>query len=251
MVGTCQHGMERSMLTWPSRIVSGLLAHPTPSWIGSERKEPSLKRLGLIRGTESAILNRESGDAESCDSNRARDSKVPLSIVRMRFGWRFWIDFLRFYCDSTFDSFFSLIIPELLAISDPRFQGSCGSRFCAARDLALSGARMQVQCEQLWVIPSFLDAHIASDFRIQLASDLSCDYYWIIHGFKLEALWLRFHWHSAISNGAILSNPTIRAPPHKNHVEHRNYNLGGWCIFGALLGSDNSYTTPSKGSRLD
>ena len=41
-----------------------------------------------LSGTESAILNRESGDSESCDSNR----EVPrsaLSIVRMRFGWRF------------------------------------------------------------------------------------------------------------------------------------------------------------------
>ena len=38
-----------------------------------------------------AILNRESGDSESCDS------KVTLSIDRMRIGWRFQIDFPRFY----------------------------------------------------------------------------------------------------------------------------------------------------------
>ena len=39
-----------------------------------------------LSGTELAILSRE-----PCDS------KVAISIDKMRFGWQFWIDFLRFY----------------------------------------------------------------------------------------------------------------------------------------------------------
>ena len=42
-------------------------------------------------GTESAILNRESGDSESCDS------KVALDIDSMQCRWRFCVDFPRFY----------------------------------------------------------------------------------------------------------------------------------------------------------
>ena len=34
--------------------------------------------------------------------------------------------------------------------------------------------------------------------------------------------------------------------PHKNHIEHRNDNPGGGVYFAALLGFDNSYTTPSR-----
>ena len=39
-----------------------------------------------------------------------------------------------------------------------------------------------------------------------------------------------------------------RTSPHKNHVEHRVCNPGGGVYFALLfkLGSDNSYTTPSK-----
>ena len=42
------------------------------------------------------------------------------------------------------------------------------------------------------------------------------------------------------------SNPTIRAPPHKNHDEHRQCNPGGGGHFAVILGSDNSYTTPLR-----
>ena len=38
-----------------------------------------------LSGTELAILNRESGDSESCDSSRGS----LLSIDRIRFGWLF------------------------------------------------------------------------------------------------------------------------------------------------------------------
>ena len=37
----------------------------------------------------------------------------------------------------------------------------------------------------------------------------------------------------------------------KNNVEHRNCNPGDGVCFAALLGSGNSYTTPSKISRSD
>ena len=36
----------------------------------------------------------------------------------------------------------------------------------------------------------------------------------------------------------------IRAPPHKNHDEHRQCNPARGVHFAVLLGSDNSYTTP-------
>ena len=39
--------------------------------------------------------------------------------------------------------------------------------------------------------------------------------------------------------------------PHKNHVEHCLCNAGGGVHFALLLGSDNSYTTPSKYPLLD
>ena len=47
-----------------------------------------------------------------------------------------------------------------------------------------------------------------------------------------------------------------RAPPsahhpHKSHVEHLNCNPGGGIYVAILLGSDNSYTTPSKIPLLD
>ena len=41
-------------------------------------------------------------------------------------------------------------------------------------------------------------------------------------------------------------NNAISAPPPENHVERRMCNPGGGVYVAALLGSDNSYTTPSK-----
>ena len=71
-------------------------------------------------------------------------SKVTLlSIDRMRFGWRFWIDLLRFYFTATRLAFL-LLAAEFLAIPGPRFWESWDSRFCAAksrRDLDLRSAR--------------------------------------------------------------------------------------------------------------
>ena len=64
---------------------------------------------------------------ESCDS------KVALSIDRMRFRWRFRIDFPRFYCDSTH------LFASRCGISGDSRQGTDSgnravrdSRFCAA-----------------------------------------------------------------------------------------------------------------------
>ena len=71
-----------------------------------------------LSGTESAILNRESGD-----------SKVPSSIVRMWFGWRFWIDFPWFYFTPI-----RLIFMLLAAVFFWRFQ-ACDSGNRAIRDL--------------------------------------------------------------------------------------------------------------------
>ena len=44
----------------------------------------------------------------------------------------------------------------------------------------------------------------------------------------------------------IISNPTIRAPPPQSLDEHCLCNRGGGVYFAVLLGSDNSYTPPSK-----
>ena len=94
------------------------------SWVKSkERREIIILWEGPeLSGTESAILNRESSDSESCDS------KVAVSIERMRFEWRFRIDFLRFYF-LAIRLIFSLLAAEFLAIPGPRFRESCDSRF--------------------------------------------------------------------------------------------------------------------------
>ena len=77
-------------------------------------------------GTESAILNRESGDSESCDSNRA--------IPRMPFGWQFWIEFL-WFCFSAIRLSLVLLAAEFLRFlaSDSGNRAVRNSRFCAAK----------------------------------------------------------------------------------------------------------------------
>ena len=72
-----------------------------------------------LSGTESAILNRESGDSASRDSNRAIP-RSRLNIDRSRFG------LATFCCDSTH---ILLLAAEILAISGLRFCESCDSRF--------------------------------------------------------------------------------------------------------------------------
>ena len=78
----------------PSPFPSFSTGKPTPTtqnvtplikgvWVVREQFD-GMSYLGpVLSGTESAILIRESNDSESCDS------KVALSIDRMRFGWRF------------------------------------------------------------------------------------------------------------------------------------------------------------------
>ena len=84
--------------------------------------------------SESALLNRESSDSESCDS------KVALSIDTMRFGWRFRIDSLRFYFIAIRLVFLASRwqLAEFLAIPDPRFWESCDSRFAIRNSVQLS-----------------------------------------------------------------------------------------------------------------
>ena len=94
------------------------------------QKNASL-RLEELSGTESAILNRESGDSESCDSNRA----IPRSLQALK-GCDSDGDSESSFCDSgvlRFDSLFLLLAAEFLAIPGPRFWESCDSRFCAAK----------------------------------------------------------------------------------------------------------------------
>ena len=52
----------------------------------------------------------------------------------MRFGWRFWIDFPRFYF-AAIRLVILLLAAEFLAIPGPWFWESCDSRFCAAKAL--------------------------------------------------------------------------------------------------------------------
>ena len=67
-------------------------------------------------------------------------------------------------------------------------------------------------------------------------------------GETIRVKWLRSkHPDSCLRNAGLLrvpSNPTIRAPPHESHDEHRQCNPGGGIHVAVLLGSDNSYTTP-------
>ena len=67
-----------------------------------------------LSGTESAILNRESSDSGSCDSNRA----IPRSLSAL-IGCDSDGDSESIFHDSTllrFDSFFLLLAAEFLAI---------------------------------------------------------------------------------------------------------------------------------------
>ena len=59
------------------------------------------------------------------------DSKVALSICRVRFRWRFRIDFPRFYCNST--HLLLLLAAEFRATPGPRFWESSDSWFCATK----------------------------------------------------------------------------------------------------------------------
>ena len=67
---------------------------------------------------------------ESCDC------KVALSIDRLRFRWRFRINFPRSYF-TAIRLVLLLLAPEFLAIPGLRFWESCYSRFSAARLLSI------------------------------------------------------------------------------------------------------------------
>ena len=79
-----------------------------------------------LSGTESAILNRESGDSESCDSNHAMPRSW-LNIDRVQVGLAIQNRFsaILLYCNST----------HLYASGNfwPAILGSCHLRFCAAK----------------------------------------------------------------------------------------------------------------------
>ena len=76
-----------------------------------------------------------------CDSNHA----IPrsLQVDRMRFGWRFWIDFPWFYF-TAIRPFLLLLAAEFPAIPGPRLWESCDSRFtCHSEDHGV----MSVTCK--------------------------------------------------------------------------------------------------------
>ena len=121
----------------------------TPRILGKEEK--TLKKTRKFLATKKARKSKKTRKGrsgfriarfESCDS------KVALSIDRMRFGWRFWIGVPRFYFGRIRLVFASRC--GILAIPGPRFWESCDSRsrLCAAKDQTwnMFGTSLHTSC---------------------------------------------------------------------------------------------------------